>query len=287
MKRMVALLDKSPLPSKTALRARGATSSFSSLRAAAVKSRDCTELGRFTYDACDRLGSCSNEANGYQALYLYLYVSNNSLRLTDPTGLTPIEGFIGGCGIGGTWGAIGSGLANIALIGNFKNYCCLVGCDAAGGCVAGGILGAFPSTWAGCIGSAVGSLVSSLCKAGFCQNDPINACDFFGAVVNAVFGCIGGALGDTDSPAEGVMEAIGLNVATWTGLCDAAGGGGGPGGLGGTACCTFSSGGTIRSETVSCGFGETAASCCADAADGWLWDYVVVASRGGSCGGGW
>ncbi len=85
---MVALLDKSPLPSKTALRARAATSSFTSRRVTAVKSSNRTELSRFTYDACDRLGSCSNELIGGSAglVNLYVYVDNSPIYDLDPSG---------------------------------------------------------------------------------------------------------------------------------------------------------------------------------------------------------
>lgn len=89
MNDMVALLDKSPLPSKTALRARGATSSFDSRRAAAFKSSNRIELGGFTYDACRRLGSCSKDPIGYldgPNVYSAHFVMNG----TDPTGLVKI-----------------------------------------------------------------------------------------------------------------------------------------------------------------------------------------------------
>jgi hypothetical protein len=60
-KSMVALSENLPLHSKTALRARGATLSCASRRAKAVKSSNCIEIRRFTYDARRRLGLCSNE----------------------------------------------------------------------------------------------------------------------------------------------------------------------------------------------------------------------------------
>jgi hypothetical protein len=56
---MVALSENSPLPSKTAHRARGATLSCASRLPAALKSSSRIELGRFTYDACRRLGLCA------------------------------------------------------------------------------------------------------------------------------------------------------------------------------------------------------------------------------------
>ncbi len=88
MKHMVALLDKSPLPLKTALRARGATSLFESRRATALKSRNCIELERFTYDACDRLGSCSNELGRYAVgPHVYVYSAGRPIVSTDPSGL--------------------------------------------------------------------------------------------------------------------------------------------------------------------------------------------------------
>lgn len=90
---MVALLDKSPLPLKTALRARGATSSFHSRRATAVKSSNCIELGVFAYDACRRLGSCSNDRNGRFRVgaNLFNYVESSPTRRVDPTDLEPIQ----------------------------------------------------------------------------------------------------------------------------------------------------------------------------------------------------
>jgi hypothetical protein len=86
---MVALLDKSLSTSKTALRARGATSSFNSRRAAALKSRNRIELGGFTYDACDRLGSCSNEPIGYEGSEwnFYEYAVSSPSTFVDSTGL--------------------------------------------------------------------------------------------------------------------------------------------------------------------------------------------------------
>ena len=91
---MVALLDKSPLPSKTALRARGATSRFHSRRATAVKSRNYTEIRHFTYDACDRSGSCSNDGNSSEMSKAYRrmdsnfygYVRNAPSNHLDPSG---------------------------------------------------------------------------------------------------------------------------------------------------------------------------------------------------------
>jgi hypothetical protein len=84
-KSMVALLDKSLPPSKTALRARGATSSFTSRRAIAAKSYSRIELGRFNYDARRRLGLCSKVpiVNGG---YRYLAING-----TDPSGF--VSGF--------------------------------------------------------------------------------------------------------------------------------------------------------------------------------------------------
>ena len=91
---MVALLDKSPLTSQTALRARGATSRLESRRAIALKYRNRIELGRSTYDARRRLGSCSKEPIGYvDAWNLYGYVANNPTEVIDPYGwwgLTPL-----------------------------------------------------------------------------------------------------------------------------------------------------------------------------------------------------
>ncbi len=82
---MVALLDKSPLPSKTALRARGATSSFTSRRAIALKSSNHTELDGFTYDTCRRLGSCSKEGSGFSFGY-----TNSPADSIDPSGLISV-----------------------------------------------------------------------------------------------------------------------------------------------------------------------------------------------------
>ena len=100
MKRMVALLDKSPLRSKTALRARGATSLFESRRATAVKSSNHIELERFTYDACDRLGSCSNDPIGFRGSRwsLYEYVGSNPVLKRDPSGKEEDGPVIGGAG---------------------------------------------------------------------------------------------------------------------------------------------------------------------------------------------
>lgn len=85
MKSMVDLLDKSTLPSKTALRARGATFAIRSRRATAVKSSERIELGRFTYDARRRLGLCSKVPNGTWGGYGY--VLNRSTVRVDPMGL--------------------------------------------------------------------------------------------------------------------------------------------------------------------------------------------------------
>jgi len=95
MKSMVALLDKSPLPSKTALRARGATSSFNSRRATAVKSSNYIEIRRFTYDARRRLGLCSNEGSGYLGGgNPFAYSGNAPLFIVDPSGQSPADPII-------------------------------------------------------------------------------------------------------------------------------------------------------------------------------------------------
>ena len=228
---------------------------------------------------------CSRDPIGYRLLSLYLYVRNNPQLLNDPSGHMPqmLAGALAGCGVAGFWSAVGSVFINLPNIGNPTCFGCSVGCDSLGGCIGGALFGAVPGFWSGCIGGAIGSLVSSLCNS-LCQGDPIDGCDFFGLAVNLVLGCIGGATGDADGKFEGLMEAIGLNVSVWTSLCSAAVGD--RPSLGGPACCTFLSGGTIWSESVSCGFGVTPASCCASAADGWLWDYHVLASRAGKCSGG-
>jgi hypothetical protein len=103
---MVAHLDKSPLPSKTALRARGATSASELRRAIGVKSCNRIELGRFTYDARRRLGLCSNERNGSKdpmgakagSLCKYIYVRSDPLNLRDPSGWKEIGYFLDGAG---------------------------------------------------------------------------------------------------------------------------------------------------------------------------------------------
>jgi hypothetical protein len=88
---MVALSENSPLPSKTALRARGATLSCASRLPTALKSSNRIELGRFTYDACRRLGLCSNERSRRLrekwVLRLFEYASNNPVDIIDPSGL--------------------------------------------------------------------------------------------------------------------------------------------------------------------------------------------------------
>jgi hypothetical protein len=88
---MVALLDKSTLPSKIALRARAATSASELRRATAVKSSNCIEIRRFTYDARRRLGLCSNDTIGDEELQnSYLYLA--PLDSTDPSGTLRIYG---------------------------------------------------------------------------------------------------------------------------------------------------------------------------------------------------
>ncbi len=81
---MVALLENSLSTSKTALRARGATSSFTSRRATALKSRNRTELGVFTYDARDRLGSCSKEGNLARGRSLALFTGYIPYSYSEP-----------------------------------------------------------------------------------------------------------------------------------------------------------------------------------------------------------
>jgi RHS repeat-associated protein len=223
---------------------------------------------------------------GYKLLSLYLYVSNNPHLYSDPSGHMPqmVAGALAGCGAAGISAGIGSAIVNLPNIGKPGSYCCSVGCDSLGGCVSGAIFGAIPSVATGCIGGAIGSLVGSLCNNA-CQGTPIDGCTLFSAAVSAVMGCIGGAAADADGDnLEIVMNLIGLNVGIWSGLCSAAGGGGGPAIGGGPVCCTFESGGTIWSETVTGNFGEDAGGTCARAADGWLWDYQVIASRSGGCG---
>ena len=101
---MVALLDKSPVPSKTALRARGAPSSFQSHRATELKSSKRIGLGHFTYDNCRRLDSCSKDpityAAGSNCLYEYCHSKPYSyvdpwgmqIMATMPPGLSPFPG---------------------------------------------------------------------------------------------------------------------------------------------------------------------------------------------------
>jgi hypothetical protein len=105
MERMVALVDNSPLPSKTALRARGATSPSEPRRATALKSRNCTEFRRFSYGACRRLESCSKDPIGYDSeeTSLFVYVSSAPTVLLDPSGqleivVTGRGHTAGGCG---------------------------------------------------------------------------------------------------------------------------------------------------------------------------------------------
>jgi hypothetical protein len=88
-KHMVALLDKSTLPSKIALRARGATSASELRRATAVKSSNCIEIQRFTYDARRRLGLCSNVGTEYynSGPSCYEYSYSMPLNEVDPSGL--------------------------------------------------------------------------------------------------------------------------------------------------------------------------------------------------------
>jgi len=94
---MVALLEKLPSTSKSALRARGAASASESRRADAIKSCNRIELGRFTYDACRRLGLCSNERirsnetigyldAGGPGIGFYMYVENAPIVHVDPSG---------------------------------------------------------------------------------------------------------------------------------------------------------------------------------------------------------
>jgi hypothetical protein len=222
---------------------------------------------------------------GYSLLSLYLYTNSNPQNNIDPSGHMPqaIGGALAGCGISGASSALGSALVNFPNIGNFGGYCCSVGCDAFGGCLSGAIFGAFPSFITGCVGGALGSAVASLCERA-CKGEPLNGCELYGLAFNVVLGCFSGYAAEySTAKIEALMIAIGLNVAAWTELCDQAGGMPGGPQLGGPVCCTFSSWSTIWSQTVQSNFGETPADACQRAGDGWLWNYNVVASRGGGC----
>jgi hypothetical protein len=86
---MVALLDKSPLPPKTALRARGDILHLVAPVRARHNSSNRTEFHRFTYVTVFRLESCAKDPIGYEGgdTNVYAFVYSQPTRMLDPSGL--------------------------------------------------------------------------------------------------------------------------------------------------------------------------------------------------------
>ena len=221
---------------------------------------------------------------------LYQYALTNPVRFFDPSGNSAI---LAGCGVGFAGGAFGGAFGNLVLLGrgNIREWCCVALASGAGGCVQGGILGAvvdtgtpFLITAAGCIGGALGSLVAAAIEANVCgTRGPMEACDFFMALLNGVIGCIGGYAYDLND-FEALFLALGMNVGVWSSMC---GQGGAPNVAMGHACCTFSGGfwGYSRwSQTVRCDIGRSPFACCMEAAKGTLSTWLVQTATAGKCG---
>jgi hypothetical protein len=87
MNRMVSLLEKSPLPPKTALRARGYILHLVAPVLTRRNSSNRTEFRRFTYETCFRLETCARDPIGYEdGFNVYAYVQCSPMRFVDPSG---------------------------------------------------------------------------------------------------------------------------------------------------------------------------------------------------------
>lgn len=211
---------------------------------------------------------------------LYRYAHSNPIRSTDPFGTTTV---LAGCGIGAIWSGVGGFVGNISdLFSNPGFVCKKAACAAAGGCVTGAVITAYPGFGAGCVGGVLGNLVTMACEAVLGCRGPLGTCDVFNTVVGGILGCIGGKAGAAGSAKlDTLLGLVGINYGVWVNICST----GGPGPQLGKACCTFKKGGggATWQQTVDCALGRTAFGCCKDKATGSWTTWLVVAATDGAC----
>ncbi|MHB1768610.1 MAG: RHS repeat protein [Phycisphaerae bacterium] len=140
---------------------------------------------------------------------LYEYVHGRAVNKADPNGRQPI---IIGAGIGF---AVACGISVIGGWFSGKSACqvtreCV--CNGLGGAIAGGTLAEFPSVAAGCLGTALGSLASTVCESLWhCAGDPpgrsplTDPCNLIKAGLQAAVGCIAGLATEFGEP-EGELN---------------------------------------------------------------------------------
>jgi len=142
----------------------------------------------------------SRDPLGYvDGMGLYEYVRGMPVGYLDTDGRlavvpAPIVGCLGAGLLSGAWRG-----AKCFWSGE-KNCGRKAGCAAAGGCIAGAIVGFFPSIYGGCIGAAAGAIAEALCNAYF--GDPLDACTAADTLISAIAGCVGGALPLTKQPLD-------------------------------------------------------------------------------------
>ncbi len=164
------------------------------------------EWGRFA--SRDPIGYDARDWN------LYRYVSNGPTTFSDPTGREAAAA-LGGC----VAGAIGAGVGTLLVQWwNGRGWCWKkAGCSAVGGCVTGGLIGAFPSWQAGCIGGGLGSLATAACEAAAGLRGPLDKCDVYNMTLNVVLGCISGISAEAaQSKIEVILTLLGFDAAVWS-----------------------------------------------------------------------
>jgi hypothetical protein len=148
---------------------------------------------------------------------LFRFVFNNPSNITDPTGQLPP--FLVGCAIGGCAAGVGSLFVNF-WESSWADLALHATCDAAGGCFQGAITATFPGIGAGCLGGAINSVASNLCKYLVGLQPNFDKCTAISTLVNTVLGCVGGAAaGAEDANINAILALLGFNEQAVSNLC--------------------------------------------------------------------
>lgn len=217
------------------------------------------------------------------------------MLLVDPRGLLGhiAGGALIGCGVPGGWS-----VAQSLISGDSFCACSCKGIISCGFGALGGALAAAAPTYAGCIYGIVSGLTSGAvkqyCKVACGEGNANVTCAMSTALITGAVGCIiSHAAGASPEPLQKLEQLmwniasriVGHDLAAMCGevfpddpLFPAV-----PPPIG-TACCTFSSWGTIFSRSVELRPGEVETAACNREAQGYLWDWDVVGARNGRCG---